>query len=476
MKTSLPSFPEINAVFDMQKQSENLQALKNSSAKERIRKIKKIVTYLTHEKNQKEWLDALWQDLRKSKEEALTTELTPILSAAHHIYDELNNWMRDKSVGAPLALAGLKSYIKFEPKGQTLIIAPWNYPLQLSINPVIHAIAAGNAVILKPSEMASATSAFLKLMLNGLFEPNELAVVEGGVPETTALLDLPFNHIFFTGSPAVGKIVMRAAANHLTSVTLELGGKSPVLIDDTANIDKTAQKLVFGKCVNAGQTCIAPDYVLIHESKLSDFVAAFKKHLTRFYNIDNKGMQQSKHYSRIINQRNFERLHNLLKDAVDKGVKVLLDGEMDSADQYISPFLLTHLNDDMLVMQEEIFGPILPIITYKNLNDAITKINDTEKPLALYIMSQSSKNIAHVLENTSAGGSAINEVMVTSINPQLPFGGSNFSGIGKSNGKYSFIEFSNERGVVKRSWGTLSMIYPPYNSRIISWLTKIVRL
>lgn len=476
MNTAFTTFPEIKAVFEMQGQFENLQALKNSTAKERIAKIKKIIAYLTLEKNQNKWLEALWKDLRKSKEEALTTELTPIISAAYYIYDELISWMRDQAVGAPLALAGLKSYIKFEPKGKVLVIAPWNYPLQLSINPLIHAIAAGNSVVLKPSEMAPATSAFLKEMLDGLFEPNELALVQGGVPETTALLDLPFNHIFFTGSPAVGKIVMRAAANHLTSITLELGGKSPVVIDETANIDQTAQKLVFGKCVNAGQTCIAPDYVLIHESKLIDFVSAFQKHLNAFYNSNDRGIQHSKHYPRIINPRNFDRLVSILEDAIMKGATILLKGELDANDQYISPFLLTDLSDDMLVMKEEIFGPILPIVTFNNLSDAISKINDAEKPLAIYIMSKSTENTNHILNNTSAGGTAINEVMVTSINPQLPFGGSNFSGIGKSNGKYSFIEFSNERGVVKRSWGTLSMIYPPYNSRIISWLTKLAKL
>lgn len=476
MNTTFTTFLEINAIFEMQGQFENLQALKNSTAKERIAKIKKIITYLTHEKNQNKWLEALWKDLRKSKEEALTTELTPIISAAYYIYDELNSWMRDQAVGRPLALAGLKSYIKFEPKGKVLVIAPWNYPLQLSINPLIHAIAAGNSVVLKPSEIAPATSAFLKEMLDGLFEPNELAVVQGGVPETTALLDLPFNHIFFTGSPAVGKIVMRAAANHLTSVTLELGGKSPVVIDETANIDQTAQKLVFGKCVNAGQTCIAPDYVFIHESKLIDFVTAFQKHLNAFYNSNNGGIQYSNNYPRIINLRNFDRLVSILEDAILKGAKILLKGELDANDQYISPFLLTDLSDDMLVMKEEIFGPILPIITFNDISDVISKINDTEKPLAIYIMSKSTENTNRILNNTSAGGTAINEVMVTSINPQLPFGGSNFSGIGKSNGKYSFIEFSNERGVVIRSWGTLRMIYPPYNLRIISWLTRLAKL
>lgn len=470
------SLDDISRIYQLQRTIKNLQAVKDSTVKQRIQKIKKIERYLTDDVHQKEWLEALWLDLHKCKEEALTTELTPILTSMKNIYKSLNEWVKDKPVDAPLAMAGLSSYVRFEPKGHVMVIAPWNYPLQLAVNPLIHAIAAGNVILLKPSEVAAHTSKFLSQMIRDLFDPKEIAVVEGGVEETTALLDLPFNHIFFTGSPAVGKIIMKAAAKHLTSVTLELGGKSPVIIDQSIDVETAAGKVAFGKCINAGQTCIAPDYVFIHESKCDAFIRAFEKQVNEFYNVDNKGIQASEQYARIINTKNWSRIKHLLDDAVEKGAKVAVQGGLDEADKFISPFVLTGVTPEMEVMQEEIFGPILPVLTYTDLKQVPTLIKQNEKPLALYILSKNTKNINYLIHHTDAGGTGVNELMVTSINPHLPFGGSNFSGIGKSNGKYSFIEFSNERGVVKRKWGNLKMIYPPYNGTIIKWLSKLAKL
>jgi aldehyde dehydrogenase (NAD+) len=280
---------EVERLFALQHEDNNLQRVKDMSVKQRIAKIKKIESYLLDARNQDEWLSALWKDLHKCKEEALTTELTPIITAAKHIYNNLNHWVQDEPVDAPIAMAGLSSYVKYEPKGHVMVISPWNYPLQLAVNPLIHAIAAGNVVLLKPSEIASHTSAFLKKMISDLFDEKEVAVVEGGIPETTQLLDKPFHHIFFTGSPAVGKIVMKAASKHLTSVTLELGGKSPVVVDKTISMEVAAGKVAFGKCINAGQTCIAPDYVLIHESKEDEFIHQFKLHVEGFYNQGRQG-------------------------------------------------------------------------------------------------------------------------------------------------------------------------------------------
>lgn len=467
---------EIERVFQVQHPFENLQKLKKTAAKERIARIKKIERYLLDDQHQTEWLAALHYDLRKSKEEAITTELAPILSSMKHIYDELAYWMEDEKVSVPWMMAGLSSFVKYEPKGHVMVISPWNYPLQLAVNPVIHAIAAGNVVLLKPSEVAAATSKFLHQMFTDLFDESEVAVIEGGIPETSLLLEKPFHHIFFTGSPAVGKIVMRAAADNLTSVTLELGGKSPVIIDGTLDMKTAAGKVAFGKCLNAGQTCIAPDYVLIKEGLENDFVANFEQHINKFYNQDGKGIENAEEYPRIINSKNASRVASYVTDAVEKGAKVAIEGKIDEENRLITPFVLTNVTPDMKVMQDEIFGPVLPVMTYKSLDEVPDRIAQMEKPLALYILSKNRKNINFLLNNTTSGGAAINELMVTSINPYLPFGGSNFSGIGKSNGKYSFIEFSNERGVVKRKWGTFSIIYPPYNKTLIKWLAKIARI
>ena len=466
----------VNRIFELQHQFENMQAIKSTDVKTRLEKIKKIERFLLDENNQNELAKALYSDLRKSKEETIGYEIVPVVVAISAIYKQLNAWMHDHRVGAPLGMAGLSSYIKYEPKGHVLIIAPWNYPFQLAISPLIHAIAAGNVIILKPSEISANTSAFIKKMLNSLFDEKEIAVVEGSVDVSTELLNKPFNHIFFTGSPAVWKIVMKAASQNLTSVTLELGGKSPVIVDDTATIKKAVEKIAWAKLLNNGQTCIAPDYLLIHESKKEEFVKEFALAVDRFYNTQGEGIEKSTAYSRIINLKNFQRIISILGDAVTRGAKIIYGGSSNETDLFIAPTLVEGVNNTMAIMQEELFGPLLPIKTYKELREVVTYIQTLPKALAIYIMSKSNKNIQFILDHTSAGGTAINELMVTTINPNLPFGGVNNSGIGKSNGKYGFIEFSNERGIVKRNWGTLKMLFPPYNKTIYKWLIKASRI
>lgn len=467
---------EAERLFALQHTEANLQLAKETSVKERIARIRKIERYLLDDKHQQEWTDALWQDLHKCRDEAITTELLPMLACMKHIYDELHHWVKDKPTGVPLAMAGLKSYIRHEPKGHVLVIAPWNYPLQLAINPLIHAIAAGNVILVKPSEMAQATSAFIKKMVGELFDAREIAVIEGDVPTTTALLSKPWNHIFFTGSPAVGKVVMKAAAEHLTSVTLELGGKSPVIVDEGYDVAKASEKITWGKCVNAGQTCIAPDYLLIHQSKLQPFLQAFEQRVERMYDADGKGVRASQEYGRIINTRNFQRVKGLIDDAVAKGARVAIGGELNEAEKFIAPHVLIDVTPEMNIMREEIFGPVLPVMTFTDIKEVPTLIARLERPLALYILSNDRRRTEYLLHNTTAGGTAINDVMITSSNPMLPFGGVNNSGIGKSNGRFGFIEFSNERGVMKRSWGTLSMLFPPYNSTLVKWASRIARI
>lgn len=467
---------EAKRVFELQSQQANLQRLKNTTAGERLARIRKLEHYLLDKNNKSKFIAALYEDLRKPKEESIANELVPVLMNITHIKKNLNRWMANEKVDSPISMTGLSSYIKYEPKGIVLIISPWNYPFQLTINPLLYAIAAGNAVVLKPSELSQSTSGFVSQMLKSLYDESEVAALEGEADMATALLDLPFNHIFFTGSPAVGKIVMKAASANLSSVTLELGGKSPVIVDETYNTKKAAYQIAWGKTMNAGQTCIAPDYLLIHESKKEEFINHYHNALNKFYNSDNAGIEQSPYLARMINKRNVERVKLLLEDALSKGAKVVCGGETDVEKLYIAPAILENVTAEMKILQEEIFGPILPLISYKRNEDAIALINSLPKPLAFYILSNSKSNTNFFLNNSSAGGTCINELMLTTVNQNLPFGGVNNSGFGKSNGKYSFIDFSNERGVIKRKWGTLSLLYPPYNKTIIDWLIKIARL
>ena len=313
-------------------------------------------------------------------------------------------------------------------------------------------------------------------MIKELFDENEVAVVEGGIPEATALLALPFNHIHFTGSPKVGKIVMEAAAKNLTAVTLELGGKSPVIIDGSTNLNSTAEKVCWGKTLNSGQTCIAPDFALVQENALDGFVEGFKRACEKFYDPNKKGIDQSKDYGRIINDTNFDRVLALLEDAKENGAKVEFGGEVNKQDRYIQPTLLSNINMEMKIMQDEIFGPILPVVSFKNKEDVTELLNSFPSPLALYIMSNNKDNTKYFLDHTVAGGTCINELMLTSVNPHLPFGGVNNSGVGKTGGKHSFMDFSNQRGVIKRKYGnSIKLIYPPFNKQIFKYFQKVIK-
>jgi aldehyde dehydrogenase (NAD+) len=352
-----------------------------------------------------------------------------------------------------------------------LILSPWNFPLNLSLVPLVYAIAAGNAVVLKPSEISFHTSAYLKKMISELFRWNEVAVVEGDVSVATRLLEMPFNHIFFTGSSRVGKIVMGKAAEHLSSVTLELGGKSPAIIDDTANIQQIARRLAWAKSVNCGQTCVTPDYVIIHESKKREFIEEFRSSITELYNKSGCGTENSSDYCRIISKYHFMRLNSLYNDALEKGASLLTGGYFEEDDLFISPTLLDGISEEMNIMQEEIFGPLLPVLTYKDRLEVSEIISRHPDPLMLYIASREKKNIQYFMDGNPAGGTVINDYMLGYSNPNLPFGGVNNSGIGKSLGFHCFMEFSNKRSVIHRKWGSLDLIYPPYNNRVL-WLVK----
>ena len=467
---------EIKRIYELQSDPINVLALRNSSCQDRITKIKSIYNYILNKSNHDRVAKALYKDLRKSNEEVITTEMTPVILTIKEVCKKLKQWMKDEHVPSPITMVGMSSFIKYESKGNILIIGPWNYPFQLVIYPLVYAIAAGNTAIIKPSEFSSHTAKAVSIMIKELFDENEVAVVEGGIPEATELLKLPFNHIHFTGSPKVGKIVMEAAAKHLTAVTLELGGKSPVIIDGTTNLNSTAEKVCWGKTLNSGQTCIAPDFALVQEDSMQEFIDGFKKSCEKFYNPDLKGIAESKDYGRIINDSNFERVQALVEDAKEKGAKIEFGGDVNKKDRYIQPTLLSNVNMDMKVMQDEIFGPILPVVSYKNNEDVTQLLNSFPSPLALYIMSNNKNNTQYFLKHTVAGGTCINELMLTSVNPNLPFGGVNNSGVGKTGGKHSFMDFSNQRGVIKRKYGnSIKLIYPPFNKQIFKYFQKVIK-
>lgn len=448
---------EINRLFDLQK--ENQYKVANTTCKERIKKLKKFHKAVL--KYRPAIKEAMAKDFKKHPSEVDLTEIYPVTSEIKHTISNLYQWMSNQSVSTPLALMGSSSYIRHEAKGVVLIISPWNFPVNLTFGPLVSAIAAGNTVILKPSEHTPNASDIMHKIISEIFEPNEVALVQGGIETSQALLSLPFNHIFFTGSPAIGKVVMTAAAKHLTSVTLELGGKSPTIIDETANIDTAARRTAWGKFVNNGQICIAPDYVFVHESKKAEFLSKIKKYLNQFYTED---ATQEPSYCRMVNQRHFSRVNGYIKDAVQKGAQIEYGGETDSTTDYIPPTIMSNVPMESSLMTEEIFGPVLPVHGFSNLDDVIATINKREKPLALYIYSKSKKNTNKILNNTRAGGTCINHNGVHFYNTNLPFGGSNNSGIGKGNGFYGFEAFSNKRGVLKQHIpNALELLLPPYN-------------
>ncbi len=455
---------EIRRIFEAQRA--NQQAMAQTTARERIARLRRLQKALMQYRQ--EIRDALYKDFQKPPIEVDLTEIYIITSEIKHTIRNLKRWMKPQSVGTPLPLLGSRSYIQYQPKGVVLIIAPWNFPVNLIFAPLVSAIAAGNCAILKPSENTPHSSAIMRKIVKEAFPEDEVALVEGAVETSKALLELPFNHIFFTGSPAVGKIVMQAAAKHLTSVTLELGGKSPTIVDETADIDKAAARIAWGKHVNMGQTCIAPDYLLVHESRKEELLKKIEQQLKASYGED---PQQSADYPRIVNRRHFERINTSLQEALGHGARAVTGGKAEEAGRYIAPTIVTNVDQDARLMTEEIFGPVLPAISFRNLEEAIGIINSREKPLALYIFSKSRRNISKIMNHTRSGTACINHTLLQFNNHYLPFGGDNNSGIGKSHGWYGFEAFSNARAVFKQVWpfGTGDLLKPPYTG----WKQKL---
>ncbi|AHF08129.1 aldehyde dehydrogenase [Desulfitobacterium metallireducens] len=391
-------------------------------------------------------LEALHHDLNKSELDTYSTELGMVLSEINYLTKNLVSWMKAKRVKTPLTHIGSRSFIYPEPYGVALIISPWNYPFQLTLAPLLGAMAAGNCAILKPSELSPHVSRVIAEMMSSQFPSEYIAVIEGGAEASTELLNLKFDKIFFTGSVVVGKIVAQAAAQYLTPVTLELGGKSPCIVHKDAKLDLAAKRIVWGKFLNAGQTCIAPDYLFVHKDVKEELVEHMQGYIRNFYGQDSQTMLQNNDLTVIVNDRHFQRLITYLERA-----HVLAGGGYDEKRRFIEPTILDQVDWNHPVMQEEIFGPILPVLEYEDLEEVIAQVNEHEKPLALYFFSENKGLQDRILQGISFGGGCFNDTVMHIVTPYLPFGGVGNSGNGAYHGKSSFEAFSHQKSILSQS-------------------------
>jgi aldehyde dehydrogenase (NAD+) len=466
---------ELDARVDeiLDRQRAHVRATGHPDARERIRSIRSIEDWIMA--NRDRIRKVLEQDLSKPGPEADLTEVLVPLSECRHTRRNLRRWMRPRRAPAPLALLGTRSRVVCEPRGVVLIIAPFNYPFLLCIHPLISALAAGNTVVIKPSEMAPNTARLVEDMVAELFPESQVAVFRGGIEVASALLRRPFDHIFFTGSPRVGSIVMRAAAEHHATTTLELGGKSPAVVDATAHPDSTAQKIAWGRFQNAGQTCIAPDYVLVEERAADAFVLALERALDRLYGTE-PGRLHSPHLARVVDDAHLDRLRGLIHQAVVAGARIRCGGQWDRDRLRLAPTVLTDVNPDMAVMREEIFGPVLPVLTWREPEEAMALIQRLPRPLALYAFGRDDALFERLLRNTASGAVCRNDVIIQFMHPGLPFGGINASGQGSYHGWFGFRELSHERPVMQRGrFDPLRWLYPPYDGRVRRLIDLAVR-
>ena len=416
--------------------------------------------------------EALWEDFRKSPYEVELTEFLTTLIELDHTLRHLSEWMKPQRKPTPLVLIGTRTDVRCYPKGPSLLIAPWNYAVLLTLGPVIHATAAGCPFVVKPSENTPRAAELLKELIESIYPPEEGAVFNGGAEMATELLDLPFSHIHFTGSPRVGRIIMAAAAKHLASVTLELGGKSPTYIDASADLEAAANGVCFGKFSNAGQTCIAPDYLLVHRDVADAFAVALKTEINRAY-VPGTGDAD---LTAIVTPSHFDRQRELLADAREHGSDILVGGEPDAGERRIPATVLMNPPEQTRVMQEEIFGPILPFLVVDGVDDALERINRRPKPLSTYVYTGDDAVVERFSESVRTGAVCKNTTMLQFVQPFGPFGGEGNSGIGRSHGEAGFRAFSNEQVVLRRRWGSwiLRLVQPPYSPRT-SWLGRLFR-
>lgn len=420
------------------------------------------------QRNEAEIMKALNDDLHKSEFEAYATEIGLVLDSIKFFLKHLKGWSRPKRVRTPLTQFGAASYVYYEPYGTVLIIGPFNYPFQLVIEPLVGAIAAGNCAVLKPSEFTPNVSKIITKMIRETFADEYIRVIEGAREETAALIHASFDYIFFTGSVPVGKIVMEAAAKKLIPVTLELGGKSPCIVDKEANIRVAAERIAWGKFLNAGQTCVAPDYLLVHKDVKQEFLKQMKKTLQDFYGDD---ALASEDYGRVVNERHMDRLIGLLDSE-----KIVIGGQYNKSKLYIQPTLMVDVSWDDKVMEDEIFGPILPVLEYDDLNELIHRVNSRPRPLAFYVFTENRSIQEKLIRDTSYGGGCINDTISHLATPYLPFGGVGPSGMGAYHGRQSFETFSHRKSILRKTtrW-SFRFLYPPYDKKKISLLRRFLK-
>ncbi len=452
---------DFNEALIKQKEFFNTHQTKDISfRKAQLQKLKTLI-----QENESLFYEAIYKDFGKSKFDTYTTELSLLYKEINYFLKNLHKLAKPKSVTNNFANLPGSSKIYATPLGNILVIGAWNYPIQLSLLPVVGSLAAGNTCILKPSEVALNTSNCIAKLINENFDEHYFKVIEGGIEETTTILQLKFDKIFYTGSTSVGKIVYEAAAKNLTPVTLELGGKSPVIVTQTANIEVAVKRIVWGKFLNAGQTCVAPDYILVDDKITEKFINILIKQIET-----NNYHPKSEYYTRIINKKNFDRLINLIDQK-----KLIYGGKNSIEELYMEPSVMYPVSWEDDIMQQEIFGPILPILTYSNFGDALNEIQRHEKPLSAYLFSNNSEEMDLFTSQVSFGGGCINDVVMHLANEKLPFGGIGNSGMGNYHGKYSFKNFSHEKPVLKKAnWGEPNIKYPPYSEQKLNIIKKII--
>ncbi|MDR3367560.1 aldehyde dehydrogenase family protein [Rhodoferax sp.] len=458
-------------------QAERALAQRTSSASERIGKLKRLQTALL--KRQSELHHAFASDFGKPAAEVDLTELLPVVDEIQAATKHLRSWMRPRRVMPGLTTLGTRARVTYQGKGRCLIIGPWNYPVATLISPLVSAIAAGNTVIVKPSEFTPAVNAVLAQVIAEVFDATEVTMITGAAATAQALLDCPFDHIFFTGSSAVGKLVMNAAARHLASVTLELGGKSPVIVDESADLAQAAELIMWGKLVNAGQSCIAPDTLFVHRGVRDELLRRCKVLVATRYGQNDVVIAASPDLARMIHERHAARVAALIDDALNLGAKLVLGGGRNLAERFIAPTLLTDVPPEAHIAQEEIFGPVLPVIVFDDIGEVITSVNARPKPLALYLWSTQERTIQRVQAEVSSGSLVINHCMQQFAHTGLPFGGVGNSGVGNSHGFYGFKAFSHERALLRGGKVLpVKLFFPPYTpltKRLIGTLIACVR-
>ncbi len=453
---------EVQRIFDAQVAQR--WTVSRRTAAERVERLTRLREAI---RDQKAALCAAIQgDFGKHPTEVEVTELLPVLEELSLAIRKLPRWMRPRRAATPLTLFGSRSRVVYEAKGLVLILSPWNYPFLLALAPVISALAAGNCVILRPSEKTPRTARFIHDLLGSVFPENEVAVLLGGRSVADALLELPFDHMFFTGSPAVGRKVMACAARHLASVTLELGGKSPAFVDESADLEAAAERIAWGKFINAGQTCVAPDYVLVHDSVAGRFAEALRRTLERFYGPTEQARFESGDFACMVDGGSCARLDRAVRETVQAGARLVAGGKADPAARRRAPTILADVPNDSPIMAEEIFGPVLPLVSYRDLDTATALVRARTKPRALYVFSRTKHNVERILRSTTAGGTCVNNTVVHLANPHLPFGGVGESGMGHYHGRFGFEALSHARAVLTQTLpSAASLLYPPYGER-----------